>query len=231
MAAFGFSFTGFGFNLVAVTLLALVLPIKMAVVIQLPFSVLLPLLNSGRYGRKFSWVEVKPLFIGAIIAIPLGVFSLDWFSESIMKRALAGFIVLTVFSARCPWKGDAVNRFASSPSGGTLLGMISGWFMGAYTTGGPPAVIYATAIFSDEKKAKGLMGTYFFLVNLTLMILFWYTGLMTVDTLKQSFVHSPAVIAGFLLGTLLLKQVSHEGYMMGVHFLLLVAAVTLSIGG
>jgi len=162
--------------------------------------------------------------------LPLGVFSLGWFSETIMKHTLAVFIVLTVLSARGPWKGDSINRLASSPWGGTLLGMISGWFMGAYTTGGPPAVIYATAIFPDAKKAKGLMGSYFFLANLALMILFWYTGLMTMDTLKQSFVHSPAVICGFLLGALLLKRLSHKSYMMGVHFLLLVAAVMLSVG-
>ena len=74
LSAFTFSFAGFGFGLVAVPLLALALPIKDAVAIQLPFSVLLVVINSFRYGKSIKWNEFKPLFIGSAAAIPVGVY-------------------------------------------------------------------------------------------------------------------------------------------------------------
>ncbi len=224
MAAFAFSFAGFGYGLVAVPLLALVMPVKMAVAIQFPFSVLLVLLNTWRYGRTLQWQDLKSLFLGAAIAIPVGVFSLNWFPEIVMKRALAVFIVLTVLSARNRWGEKMIHGFASTSLGGAVLGIISGWFIGAYTTGGPPAVIYATARFADAEKAKGIMGIYFLVTDIVLVILFCFTGVLTAGTLVQSLMHAPAVVVGFLVGAVSLKRVSYGGYMVGVHVLLLMAA-------
>ena len=224
ISAFAFSFAGFGYGLLAVPLLALVVPVKMAVAIQFPFSVLLVLYNTLRYGRELRWMDLKPLFIGAAIAIPLGVFSLNLLPEYVMKRALALFIVLTVIMARNKSGEKAIHKFANTTMGGTVLGLISGWFMGAYTTGGPPAVIYATAKFSDAEKAKGIMGIYFLITDIALVILFCFTGILTTDTFMQSLVYTPAVVIGFLIGAISLKWVSYKGYMMGVHLLLIIAA-------
>ena len=145
-----------------------------------------------------------------------------------MKRTLAVFTVIAVFNARYSWGERLLNNFAKTGPGGTILGIISGWFMGAYTAGGPPAVIFATSKFPDAKTAKGVMAVYFLLMELVLIVLFCANNILTTTTLKQSFFHFPAVICGFLLGDLLLKRVSQKGYMMGVHFLLLIAAVMLN---
>lgn len=230
IAAFAFSFAGFGFGLVSVPLLALVVPMKMAVAIQFPFSFLLVLLNAWRYGSALKWQDLKPLTIGSAIAIPLGVFSLNWFPEIVMKRALAIFIVLTVVNARNKWGYKIIHSFASTTTGGVILGIISGWFSGAYTTGGPPAVIYATTKFSDPEKAKGVMGLYLFIINIPIMFLFWFADVLTLDTLKTSFMYTPVVVVGFLAGAVILKRVSYRGYMLGVHLLLLIAAGMLWFG-
>jgi uncharacterized protein len=229
LAAFAFSFAGFGYGLIAVPLLALIVSVKTAVAIQFPFSVLLVLLNTWQYGRKLQWRDLKPLFIGAAIAIPLGVLSLNWLPELVMKRTLAVFIVLTIISRRIAWKDDLLQRFAKTFAGGVFLGVISGWFTGAYTTGGPPAVIYATGKFSNIEKAKGIMGVYFLFTDIVLMLLFLFTGVVTMETLKQSFMHTPAVVIGLLLGLLSLKRVRYRGYMAGVDCLLVVAAAMLSL--
>lgn len=228
MATFAFSFAGFGYGLIAVPLLALIVSVKTAVAIQFPFSVLLVLLNTWRYGQTLQWRDLKPFFIGAAIAIPLGVLSLNWLPELVMKRTLAVFIVLTVIIRKIAWKDDLLQRFARTFIGGVFLGFISGWFTGAYTTGGPPAVIYATGKFSNIEKAKGVMGVYFLITDIILMSLFLFTGVINMETLKQSFMHTPAVVIGLLLGLISLKRVSYRGYMVGVDCLLVVAAAMLS---
>ena len=72
------------------------------------------------------------------------------------------------------------------------------------------------------------MGVYFLITNIALMILFLFSGVVTMETLKQSFMHTPAVVIGLLLGLLSLKRISYRGYMVGVDCLLVVAAAMLS---
>ena len=228
MSAFAFSFAGFGYGLIAVPLLSLIVPVKTAVAIQFPFSILLVLYNAVRFGHKLEWLDLKPLFIGAAIAIPLGAVSLHWFPEPVMKRTLALFIIFTVVSRRVAFKQDVLQRFTTTFKGGFFLGFISGWFTGAYTTGGPPAVIYATGRFSDMDKAKGVMGVYFLVSDILLAMLFIFSNVMTTQTLKVSLVYTPAVLLGLVSGLFSLKRVSYKGYMAGVDTLLVIAAAMLS---
>ena len=229
LSAFTFSFAGFGFGLVAVPLLALALPIKDAVAIQLPFSVFLVVINSFRYGKSIKWDDLKPIFIGSAAAMPVGVFSLNFFPDNLMKRALALFIVLVVLFERTRQGQAKFGEFARAGSGGMILGMISGWFIGAYTTGGPPAVIYATARFPDPRKAKGAMGIYFLATDVVIVIMFIMTGLLTWDLFLLSLRFTPAVLAGFLAGSYFFKNITKQNYILGVHFLLLAAAVMLCV--
>lgn len=229
LSALTFGFAGFGFGLVSVPLLALVLPVKDAVAIQLPFSFFLVLINSCRYGKSIKWRELKPIFIGSAVAIPVGVYSLSFFPDNLMKRALALFVVLVILFERRSRGEGRVGEFAKTGAGGVLLGMISGWFIGAYTTGGPPAVIYSTARFSEPWKAKGAMGLYFFVTDILILLLFIMTGLLTLELFCQSILYTPAVLAGFLAGSYFFGNLSRKTYMIGVHLLLLMAAIMLSI--
>lgn len=229
LSAFTFSFAGFGFGLVAVPLLSLVLPVKEAVAIQLPFSVLLVVINSYRYGKFVKWHELKPLFIGSAAAIPVGVYSLNLLPDTLMKRALAFFVVLAVWFDRKSKGQGKLGRFSQTGQGGIILGMISGWFIGAYTTGGPPAVIYTTARFPDPRKAKGAMGLYFFATDILIVLLFTMTGLLTWELFLQSLRFTPAVCLGFFFGAYVFRNITNRTYMLGVHSLLLMAAIMLCL--
>jgi uncharacterized membrane protein YfcA len=229
LSAFTFSFAGFGFGLVAVPLLALVLPVKDAVAIQLPFSILMVVINSFRYGKSIKWYQLKPLFIGSVLAIPIGVYSLSLFPDMLMKRALAVFIVGVVLFDRMSQGEGTINQYAKTGQGGLVLGMISGWFIGAYTTGGPPAVIYATARFPEPKSAKGAMGLYFLATDILIVLLFIMTGLLTVELFYRAIRFTPAVLSGFLAGSLIFKNINRGTYLMGVHFLLMVSAFMLCV--
>lgn len=224
-----FSFAGFGYGLLAVPLLSLVMPVKDAVAVQLPASFLLVTINMIRYGREVKWVELKPLFIGSFLAIPLGALSLSFLPDMMMKRALALFVICVILFDRSGLGRERFNRFAQSSWGGGMLGVISGWFIGAYTTGGPPAVIYATARFPEPDKAKGVMAIYFSITDVLIVALFVMTGVMRFDLFYQSVMFFPAVLIGFLIGIFYFRDVCRKTYMVGVHCLLFISAMMLSI--
>ena len=229
LSAFTFSFAGFGFGLVAVPLLALVLPVKDAVAIQLPLSALLVAINSVRYGNSIAWRELKPLFMGSLVAIPVGVYSLNVFPDMLMKRALALFVVTVILFDSKNRGAGGVSNLAKTGQGGVVLGMISGWFIGAYTTGGPPAVIYATARFPEPRAAKGAMGLYFFTTDVLIVALFAMTGVLTMELFYQALRFTPAVLVGFLAGSLLFNNIGSRTYLAGVYLLLLLSAIMLCL--
>ena len=227
LSAFIFSFIGFGFGLTAVPLLALIIPIQDAVSLQLPFAAVLVCYNAWRYRRLVSWRKMAPLLIAAAVALPVGLWSLTYFPERFMIRALAVFIVLAVISGRWTPKQQP-NRDKAPPAWlGVVLGSISGWFTGAYTTGGPPAVIYALMSCSDPKEVKGFIAVYFAMLVGFAAALFVWTGVISIHTVQAAVPLVPAVLIGAVLGGLAFRRFSPEVWRWGADILLLLSAGTL----
>ena len=231
LSAFTFSFAGFGFALVAVPLLALILPVKAAVAIQFPLMYVVVLYHAWRFGRKVRWRQMAPLFIGAGLGLPLGVLSLSNFSEAAMKQILAGFIVLVVLNNYFNSDWRLRKFFVTSKCLGGFLGVASGWFQGAFATGGPPAVLYVAASDLDPEIAKGLLGNYFAFLCTYLGILFLVNGMLTASIWMDSLKYSPAVVAGVLGGAAMARRVSTRGYRLIVDVLLVLTSVMLWMRG
>lgn len=209
--------------------MAIVLPVKTAVALQFPFGLILVGYNVVKYGKNINMVKLWPFFIGAAIAAPMGFAALNWFPEVIMKQALALLIVLSILSSRLPWTEKLAKNFATSDLAGGLLGLLSGWFLGAYTIGGPPAVIYAKTKEADPIKIKGIIAIYFLVTDLCIGGLFCYSGILNKEIFFQAAGYTPPAIIGSLLGVLAFKKISPKGYLLAVDMLLFIAAILLCI--
>lgn len=161
------------------------------------------------------------MLIGACLTMPLGMISLYYFPEGTMKKFLAVFMVLAV-AVNC-LKGMYIFRRAWA----VFFGVISGWFQGAYTIGGPPAVVYIMSSRPSLPQAKGLLGAYFSFLYLVTAGMYGARGIFAVEWLLNSLYLSPAVAAGVLLGTAASKRLIPETYRMVVNGLLLFASVLL----
>ncbi|MBT7261062.1 MAG: sulfite exporter TauE/SafE family protein [Desulfobacula sp.] len=229
LSAFTFSFAGFGFALVAVPLMAIVLPIKTAVALQFPFGLILVVYNVLKYSKNINLVKLWPFFVGAAVAAPVGFVALNWFPEAIMKQALALLIVLSILSSRLPWTEKRARHFAKSKLAGGLFGLLSGWFFGAYTIGGPPAVIYFKAKEADPIKIKGIIAIYFLVTDMFISGLLCYSGILNKEIFFQAVGCAPPAIIGSLIGVLAFKKISAKGYLPAVDILLFIAAILLCI--
>jgi uncharacterized protein len=224
LSAFTLSFIGFGFAVVAVPLLALVLPVKLAVGVSFPFIAAMVLYNTWRYGRPVDWKILWPLLAGCILAMPLGFLSLNLFPESTMKKALAVFIALAVVSGKLARGRLLPGQGGASPWWGGLMGIISGWFNGAYTTGGPPAILYFLTTTDNPSKIKGLIGVYYVLNMTVLGVLYAMGGVLTGQSLSISLKYSPAVIIGAWIGNFAFKRIGTKSYRLAADGLLVLAA-------
>ncbi|MBU1276350.1 MAG: sulfite exporter TauE/SafE family protein [Proteobacteria bacterium] len=227
VSGFTMSFAGFGFALVSVPLLALLLPIKDAVALQFPYCLALFLYQAWHYRAHFSWGPMRPLVLGTALGLAIGTFMLYNLPEAALKRALAGFIAAVVLFNALPAGKAFVARHAQSPWWGRFCGFVSGSFFGAYTIGGPPAALYIMSVSDDALKAKSFLASFFSIQFILMAFVYGAGGMFSWEGLRGSLIYSPAVIAGSALGFWAFAKASNRLYRQVVSLMLMATAIVL----
>ncbi|MCB2193211.1 MAG: sulfite exporter TauE/SafE family protein [Deltaproteobacteria bacterium] len=227
LAAFTFSFAGFGFPWVALPLLSLVMPLRDAIIFHYPFVLALVFYHAWRYRGHLAWRRHLPLLIGSAMGMPLGVWLLLALPEELMRKGMAVFIALSVLALSRDWGERLAGKVSSTPLGGAAIGLLSGWLQGAYAVGGPPVVLYIMARAKSPQEVKGFLGVYFTFICVVTASLYAVNGLFTAHWLKLSLYYSPSVLLGAAAGAWAFSRVSSVGFRRIVFIMLLAAAVAL----
>jgi uncharacterized membrane protein YfcA len=175
---------GFGFALLAVPLMALVVPPQTAVVtvflLGAVSSVLTAFFHHGHIDRTETW----RLSTGAIVAMPLGALILVTASAGVLRIALG---VATCSAAvwmllpRTRRRAPAVVRPATTYSVGAMSGVLNT----ALTTSGPPLVVYLRARGLSTDPFRATISAVFTITNLVGLMILALSGA----------IHRPAVAA------------------------------------
>jgi len=218
--SFIFAASGFGFGVLTVPLLGIVLPIKDAIALQLPYAYLVAVVAAWHYREHLAWRAMWPLLVGSLIALPLGVAALQYIPERPMKYLLALFIVATI--------AVSGRRFFRKLHNAYGYGAVSGFFQGAFTTGGPPAMLYLLAACNDARTVKGTNGLYFVFLYGATAAAYAGSGVVSGQILMQAAWFAPAVVAGGLLGYWAGNRLNFRQYNYLVNGLLVATAVLLT---
>jgi uncharacterized membrane protein YfcA len=140
-AGFVQGMTGFGFGLVSMSLMPMVINVKQAAAISTVFSFLATITTFIRHYRDYNWRLGLPFLASVCVGVPFGVYFLDRASEGILLRVLG--VLMVGFCVREFW----LNRQPQSiPAALTIpLGAFSGALSGAFNLGGIPTAAYAYA--------------------------------------------------------------------------------------
>jgi len=218
LATFIRSAFGFGEALVAVPLLALMMPVETAA----PVAVLVSITVAGVVVAQ-DWRHVHVgsagwLFLSTLLGMPLGLLLLVGIEERIVKAILAGVII--AFSAYCllsrklPTLHD--DRLA------WLFGFGAGILGGAYGMNGPPLVIYGSLRGWSPQHFRATLQGYFLPASLMGMAGYWLAGLWTPTVTENYLKALPAVVIAVFLGRAANRRMSGESFIVYVHVGLLV---------
>jgi uncharacterized membrane protein YfcA len=130
---------GFGFGLVSMSLMPLVIPIKQAAAISTIFSLLATVATFVRHFREYNWRLGLTFLICVCAGVPAGVYFLDRASETVLLRILG--VMMLVFAGReflLSKQPKAIPGFLTIP-----MGLFSGGLSGAFNLGGIPTAAYA----------------------------------------------------------------------------------------
>jgi uncharacterized protein len=203
-AAFVQGFSGFGFALISLPILSLVIDIRIAV----PFIALCGLTNNIYLTidlkEHIKFFELKNLIIGAIIGIPIGAFFLSRANPEILKSVLGIIIILFVlfsFFGIIRQKGLHKNY-------GYFFGLLSGLLGGAFNTNGPPVLIYFFLQGWHKTKQKASITGFFIITSIVVVSSHTVAGLINEQVLVYYLYSFTGVLTGSYLGTRVFAKVS-----------------------
>ena len=220
---------GFGEALIAMPLLAFVIPSQMAAPLVAVVSSFNAILILYREWRQLSFRETGLLTIFALTGIPVGMWLLSTGSESAIKVLLA--IVVIGFAL---WSLSRHKTIRILPAGwAPAFGLVAGILGGAYNTAGPPLVIFGTLRQWPAESFRANLQSYFLLGGTTVLAIHIYRGAVTPDVIRLTAMCLPLTVVAALIGHRLTKSVSTEQFIRVVHVclfligtLLLVTVVT-----
>jgi uncharacterized protein len=216
---------GFGEALVAVPLLALLIPVEVAA----PLAVLLSITVAGLIlVQDWHRVHVRSawrLVLATLFGIPLGLLLLTAVAAAVVKATLA--VVILVFSAYCLVRRTPFelkdDRLA------WLFGFGAGVLGGAYGMNGPPLVVYgALRRWSPEHFRATLQG-YFLPASLVGMVGYWLAGLWVPAVTRYYLLSLPPAVAAIFLGRVVHQRLKGPRFLFYVHVGLLGVGATLLI--
>lgn len=216
---------GFGEALIAMPLLAFVIPPQMAAPLVAVISSFNAILILSREWRQISFRETSTLTVAALMGIPIGIWLLSEGSESFIKLLLA--IVVIGFSTWSLSRGKAEWLLPAywAPAFGIAAGILGG----AYNTAGPPLVIFGTLRRWPAERFRANLQSYFLLGGTTVLAMHISRNAVTRDVLFLAAMCLPLTILAALVGHRLTKSVSTGQFIRVVHVCLLLIGTLLLV--
>jgi hypothetical protein len=189
---------GFGQAVVAVPLLALVIPLPIVSPLVVLLSITIGVVVVIQDWREVHLSSVIWLLVPTFLGIPLGIALLASSHPHIVKGLLAIVIVAFAGNSLLGRKPPALP----SDSRPWLLGcgFFAGVLGGAYGMNGPPVVMYGAMRGWSPQHFRATLQGYFLISSLVALAGYWYAGLwvtaVTRDFLMSVLVTVPAIFLG-----------------------------------
>lgn len=217
---------GFGGALTTMPLVTLLLPLKMAAPMSVIVGTATALYATWLSRKETQWKSALVLILFSFAGIPVGIYALSYLPDHIMKIGLGGFLILySFYSLFIPRLPVYDKNWIAMP-----IGAIAGALGSAFSTNGPPVVIYGMLRNLAPAAFRGTLNAFFTANNIAIIGGLTTSGILTISTIKLVLFCVPTMILGSLVGQYVHKRISVNVFRVMV-FLLLIASGAMLIKG
>ncbi|MEL0550513.1 sulfite exporter TauE/SafE family protein [Raoultella lignicola] len=217
---------GFGGGLTSMPLITMVLPLKMAAPMSVMVGTATALYATWLSRKETDWKSAAVLILFSFAGIPVGLYALSYLPDHIMKIGLGGFIILySFYSLFIPRLPVYDKRWIAAP-----MGAIAGALGAAFSTNGPPVVMYGMLRNLGPAAFRGTLNAFFTANNIAIIGGLATSGILTISTFKLVIFCIPTMLLGSLVGQFVHKRISVKTFRIMV-FLLLIASGAMLIKG
>ena len=200
--------SGFGSVLLSVPLLAIFLDIKVVIPLANLAAVLMTVLVFVQLRHQFDWKKICALIVGAVPGIAVGVFFLKHVNRSVIHWLLG--VILIAFSLYSYFLQPSGKNIRSGWA--YLFGFLSGCLGGAFSTSGPPVIVYTALKNWSKDQIKVTLQGFFFLSGLLIAISHAFGGMVTSSMMRFFAAALPGMILGTYLGARFYGRIREEDY-------------------
>ncbi len=231
--------TGFGSGILALPLCTVIVGIKTAI----PSLVVLGLLQSiyvvGISFRYIVWKEYLRIVILVGLGLPFGMIIFSMFPERLLREILAIIVVIVAIKGLYSEYNQKEYHSHRIKHGWILLGnrmldlvlFLGGCVHGAYGTGGPLIIIYATQKIKDKRNFRATLCLMWVTVNMYMVVQYIRHNVLKLglsDKITQIILFSSLfMLAGTILGDFAHERVTNRLFNKVVCFILLLSSVFL----
>jgi uncharacterized membrane protein YfcA len=214
---------GFGEALIAVPLLALVVPVEIAAPVAVLGSITVALIAVVQDWRHVHVRSAGWLVLSTVVGIPLGLLLLKAVAEPIVKGGLATVIIaFSSYSLLSRQKRELHNDKSA-----WIFGFFAGVLGGAYGMNGPPLVIYGSLRKWSPQHFRATLQGYFLPASLIGMGGYWLAGLWTPVVTRFYLLSLPGVLLATYLGRVLNRRMDAHQFLFYVQLSLVVIGAVL----
>jgi hypothetical protein len=225
LAAFLQTTSGFGFALMAMPLVSLVIGVKAAAPLVAVVGFTLYAVNLLRYRRSFDWRVAAPLSLAAALGIPLGVWMLSSLDEDLVKAALG--VVLIGYALYALWRPQAAPL--RSDLWAYPAGFLAGCLGGAFNTPGPPVIVYGNLKQWPRNLFRSTLQALFLVSSSLVIVSHAVAGNLTRSLLSTYLLLAPALLLGVFAGSRADRRLNGERFRTLVVGLILATGVLLLV--
>lgn len=203
IAAFAKGVTGFGFALLSVPFLLLVVPAKELVVLSLMMVTWIGFLITLSSWRHVNWRRSLSLSLASFLGIPLGTYILYRIDPSILRVLIAAVVILfsllllVGYSRRIKREGQASLFF----------GFLSGILGSSTSLSGPPVVLFLVSQGWQKQDMRATLASFLFISSLAALVSQAAVGVLTTRVVFTGLVIAPIAFCGFYFGQGVVRRI------------------------
>lgn len=224
---------GFGATVMALPFVALMLGVEKAVPLLSSCSVLLSLFIVCRARKQIDWRQYGFIVLHVGFGVPIGLALMDVLPKVWLLSILAGFMFFTGIRGLLTLKQASVPETPLPETGSKnllyrFILFCGGIIQGAFSSGGPLVVMYASKALPDKAVFRATLSTLWLTTNLTMITKWTVSGTVWTPRLGMMILCLiPFVLGGLLTGDLLHRRVDQVRFRILIYSLLVTAGVIL----
>ena len=221
VSSFAQSLAGFGFGLLAVPLMTLMVEPHDAVVVATMIGTVSTVVQAVIDRENCEWVTVRRLSLAAYVGMPFGLFAFVVVSESLMRLVLGVVVLVATFVLA---RGFVLVRHSRMLE--WLMGLLSGVLSTSTSTNGPPLVFLLQARRMEPHTFRATLNSVFAITNCGAIVFFASSGKIDMNGFIAAVVALPILFVSLKIGYTLRPRVRTEQFRKLVFGLLLLSGVS-----
>ncbi len=204
------SLTGFGSALISIPLLSLLFGAKYAIPFIMIYECIIDImiLAKDKGGLKRDTIRDWPMLAAALVGIPIGTEVLILSDDRLLKILIGS--ILIIFSILM--LANLGLKLKRSTFSSATTGLVGGLLCGSVGMPGPPMALLLSSQGLEKEEFRRMMVIFLTAIDFLTFGYYILVGLVDAEMLIFSLWFIPAMLLGFLAGSLAFGRVSEERF-------------------